>query len=537
MADPRPDGRPERQTTAYAGQWPGSGDHWAGAEQMTTTSEGTEARVGRWRAALTGGDLGAPAVLAARWSLPAVGCLLVLAVLVVLDDTGEIRAGPNRPLRVLLEGLQAAVMGLAALLVYGRMRVSRSSSDAAVVASLGLMAGTNLVVAFGLSSPMAAAGSALEAGLDWGAVGARLVAACCLAIGAVGPRRRWRDGLPAGAVAAGALAIPVLFSAAAWALAAAGLPPAVAGEGPGPSTGVVFRAHPALTAIQAVLLAMWLASAVGFAVRGRRLGDRFLSRLGMAAALGVVARVQFLLFPSLYTDVVRVGDALRFADHLVLVSAAVAEIRSYWAAEAVVAAQQERQRLARVVHDGLVQDLCFLRSAAASVAAGRSHPELASYVGEAVDRAYEESRRLLTVLDGPPLSLLAAGGTGLGVDDPLQGLRVEVEALTARAGVDAEVRWPRHPAGHEHEARALHGIAREAVANAVRHARPSRVSVEVWPEAGCALRVSDDGIGIDGRADAGFGRRAMTDLAAELDADLWVGAGPEGGTMVEVRRR
>ena len=361
-----------------------------------------------------------------------------LVLLVIIDDVGLLRFAPNRTLRVLLEGLQASIGALVTLLVYGRLRFSRRSDDLLLAAGIGIMAATSLVVAFGLSWPGTVEHEAAEAALDWGAVASRVIAAGCLVAAAAGRQRRVAVPSPATTLAA-LLAVPAVAVSASFALVLrADLPDAVASNPGGPAQAAL-RVQPALTVLQAVLLAAWLVGAVGFFLRGRRDEDRFLTRLGIAAGLGAAARLQFLLVPSLYTDTVRVGDLLRFADHLVLAAAAVAEIRSYWAAEAVLRAQRERQRLARALHDGLVQELCFLKAHAASVAAGRSHPGLAQHVGDAVDRAYDESRRLLDVLDSPPLSVITAESEAA---DPLRALRIEVGALAARAGVDAEVRWP-----------------------------------------------------------------------------------------------
>ena len=113
-----------------------------------------------------------------------------------------------------------------------------------------------------------------------------------------------------------------------------------------------------------------------------------------------------------------------------------------------------------------------------------------------------------------------------------------METLAARAGVGAEVHWPPGQRFDQQEAAVLGAIAREAVVNALRHGRPEQVVVELWPDPDCALRVVDDGRGYGADSAAGFGRRAMADLAAELEAELWTGAGPAAaGTMVEVRRR
>jgi len=467
------------------------------------------------------------------WTGPPVATgVLIVAAVVALDWMLPPTSGPNRPLRVLLEGLQGAVGGLAALLMYGRLRSTGRRSDAALVASLGLAAATNLGMAVGFASlPVDGTSVDVDAALDWAAVTLRMVAALYLLAAAVGPpRRRIRRIDPRLSVIAAVL-VPAVVTLIAVFSARSHLPVAVVVGGDGDPLG--FESHALIAAAQIVLILLTATSAAAFLVRSARFDDRFLLWIGLATGLGTVARIEFWLQPTIYSDTVRVGDALRFADYLVLLAAAVVEIRSYWAAEAVVLAQHERQRLARTLHDGLVQELSFLRAWASSVAAGRSHPELAGDVAAAVERAHVESRQLLDLLAAPPLSL-GSPSTG---DDPLTSLRTEVETLAARAGVEAEVRWPPGQRFDQQEAAVLGAIAREAVINALRHGRPEQVVVELWPDSRCALRVVDDGQGSEDAA-PGFGRRAMADLAAELEADLWTGAGPDStGTMVEVRRR
>lgn len=474
-------------------------------------------------------------ILRRWWALtgpPVATGLVIVAAVVALDWTLPAATEPNRAFRVLLEGLQGAVGGLAALLMYGRLRSTRRKSDAALVASLALAAATNLGMAVGLAFlPVDSPSADVDAALDWTAVTLRIVAAMYLLVAAIGPdRRRFRrvdPRLPAVA----AVTAPVVVTVGSVILIADRLPMALTVDATGDPLG--FEGHPVISAAQVVLIVLTATSAVAFILRGTQRDDRFLLWIGLATALGTVARIEFWFRPTIYSDTLRVGDALRFADYVVLLAAAVVEIRSYWAAEAVVLAQHERQRLARTLHDGLVQELSFLRAWALSVGAGRAHPDLVGDVAAAVERAHVESRQLLDLLSAPPLSLRSPSAGA----DPLTALRTEVETLAARAGVGVEVRWPLGRHFDQREAAVLGAIAREAVVNALRHGRPEQVVVELWPDARCALRVVDDGRGSEDAA-TGFGRRAMADLAAELEAELWTGPGPSSsGTMVEVRRR
>jgi signal transduction histidine kinase len=132
-------------------------------------------------------------------------------------------------------------------------------------------------------------------------------------------------------------------------------------------------------------------------------------------------------------------------------------------------------------------------------------------------------------LRAPPLA-------GRGLVDALRALADEVRARSS-APPAITVRGPATeppPA----VALGLYHIAREALTNAVRHARASRVAVEVARRGGrVRLRVADDGVGFDpSRAPADrFGLVGMRERARLLGATLRIGRGADGrGTTVTV---
>ena len=116
-----------------------------------------------------------------------------------------------------------------------------------------------------------------------------------------------------------------------------------------------------------------------------RTDDDLLGWIGAAAALGAFARVAYLLFPSLYTEWLYAGDVLRLGMYLMLLVGCVREIRQYWRAQTVLAVAGERRRLARELHDGVVQELGFIRSQALRTP---NSGDIAS----AADRALDEAR-------------------------------------------------------------------------------------------------------------------------------------------------
>jgi signal transduction histidine kinase len=82
-------------------------------------------------------------------------------------------------------------------------------------------------------------------------------------------------------------------------------------------------------------------------------------------------------------------------------------------------------------------------------------------------------------------------------------------------------------------------IAQEAISNALRHAKPTIVSVSLKGDATLAtLEIRDNGLGIDSihlETAEGLGITSMRDRAKQLDAQLDIRSAPGHGTTVTVR--
>jgi signal transduction histidine kinase len=81
-------------------------------------------------------------------------------------------------------------------------------------------------------------------------------------------------------------------------------------------------------------------------------------------------------------------------------------------------------------------------------------------------------------------------------------------------------------------------VLREALANAVRHARASAVTISAHVERGSLiLKASDDGVGFDmtaGSAEGHHGLRNMTNRARMLDGRLDIESAPGRGTTIKL---
>jgi signal transduction histidine kinase len=195
---------------------------------------------------------------------------------------------------------------------------------------------------------------------------------------------------------------------------------------------------------------------------------------------------------------------------------------------------EERNRLARELHDAMTQNL-FSLSLTAEAAAGlvRSDPDRAQ---AEIDRmrtlareTQAELRSLVFELRPPDLEadgLVATVGKDLEVLGRAHGLKADLRVhgapeLAGAAEID------------------LYRIVQEALTNAVRHARAESIAVEVESRnGGVVISVRDDGVGFDPSARAIRERRlgltSMRERAQALGGALTVESSPGAGTTVRV---
>lgn len=125
--------------------------------------------------------------------------------------------------------------------------------------------------------------------------------------------------------------------------------------------------------------------------------------------------------------------------------------------------------------------------------------------------------------------------------DFLERLQEFGQTQSETAGIHFEIRvqGTRRPLT-PHTQDQLLMVAREAIANALKHARPDVVSVEVtYESSGLSLDVIDDGIGIDGRfvfgrADGHFGLPGMRERVARMGGDFTIRGRAPVGTRLRV---
>jgi signal transduction histidine kinase len=180
-------------------------------------------------------------------------------------------------------------------------------------------------------------------------------------------------------------------------------------------------------------------------------------------------------------------------------------------ARIAAAADKERRRIARDLHDGLQSRLVFL-----AVQAATDSDRAALVAG--IQAATDELRELV---DGVMPAQLTERGLGAAVEDlgdrlPIT-IELQVEGLEARLRPEVEI--------------AAYFVVSEAVVNAVKHAGPSaHLRVGLRCRGGeLLLEVTDDG---GGGARPGGGIRGMADRVEALGGELTVETSAEDGTRV-----
>lgn len=204
---------------------------------------------------------------------------------------------------------------------------------------------------------------------------------------------------------------------------------------------------------------------------------------------------------------------------------------------AVLAAAEERNRLARDIHDTLAQSLAALalqlESAEAFVEA-RNERRAGETIGRALAltrSTLDEARRSVMELRAAPLAerggLLAALRS---LPDELHAPGDDRPVVTVEATGLARPLPPAVEAG-------LYHIAREALTNVARHARAASAVVDVRRRGDrVRMRVADDGAGFDpARVPPGrFGLLGMSERARLIGGRLTIASVPGGGTTLEV---
>jgi signal transduction histidine kinase len=421
-------------------------------------------------------------------------------------------------LRVAFATAALLVTLLAGLILVGRFLRHARLTELTLAYSLGVLALSEVI--FMIVPALDQDWRPLPA---WAALGTGSLGAGLFALAAFVPRRRLpRPGvvLAAGAAVVTVALIVITVLAVSF---TAGLPTeptgvtardALAGAGPG--------ADAVLLALEASVVAAYGLAAFGFLRRSRRLHDEFFGWLAIAAVLAAAADINYLLYPSAYSQLVSLADVFRLCFYVVLLTGSVREIWLYWRAMSEVSVQEERRRIACDLHDGLAQELAYLLRSLRALD-GTVDAEMKASLRRAAERAQLETRVAISALTARPRqSVDVAIGQAVSEVAARDRIKLELDVIPG-------IRLPTA------RAEALTRIACEAVSNAARHSGAAHVSLSlrrrgsrVW------LCVSDNGSGFDLAAPSdSFGLTSMRERASSVGGDLRISSEPGRGTEVE----
>ena len=439
-------------------------------------------------------------------------------------NPGVIFGYQNSSLHAALDTVGAFLFLLVAFLISKRFARLGRIQDLLVAQGLVLLAAAGLgltVVAEAGTDAGIAAGAGIPA--TWVALSLRLIGAALMLAGAlVGDRPRGRIATPRLIIIVPAAVLVVVYVGL-W--AARSVFPTEFGIHSSPALpSPIFSSHPLLVVGQLSVALCFLVASVAFTVLSAGNTRETARLLGPAFALAAFANANYAILPSLSADVLHTGDMLRTVSGVLLLVGAARELRADAGERAASAVLADRRRFARELHDGVLQELAFIRS--------ESHdlpPDSASTIRilGACDRALDEVRAAVQTL-----------GHG---DDEQLGVVLERAAreMAARYGVTIDVDVDASIASNADQRHALLRITREAVSNAVRHGRSQHVSIRLAHDcAGRRLVIDDDGDGFDilstDSENAGYGLTSMRERAAALPGTFAVSTQPGTGSAVSV---
>jgi signal transduction histidine kinase len=203
-----------------------------------------------------------------------------------------------------------------------------------------------------------------------------------------------------------------------------------------------------------------------------------------------------------------------------------------------MAATEERNRLARELHDSVCQTLfsMTLQSRALELAAQQTCRDTDGRIVGGLAELRELTQSVLTEVRALIFQLRPAALHEEGLAAAVQR---HAAVVAARGGVDIRVHAPTErllldePVEHE-----LFRIVQEALHNSLKHADPHRIDIrlnqDVGPAGRLTVEIADDGVGFDTRASrpGHIGLETMRERAKRLGGQLTVDSSPAGSTTV-----
>ena len=191
---------------------------------------------------------------------------------------------------------------------------------------------------------------------------------------------------------------------------------------------------------------------------------------------------------------------------------------------------EDRDRIARDLHDSVIQRLFAIGLSLQGTARLVERPEAVMRIGEAIDKLDETIRQLRKAIFDIELTINKEGLHPKVLDlvhelRPVLGLLPQV---SFSGPVDTVV-------GDSLVEEVL-AVLREALTNVGKHAHASQVVITIAAGEELRLVVADDGVGIGDANAAGLGLKNLRQRAERLGGDVELGTSREGGHAADLAR-
>jgi signal transduction histidine kinase len=255
----------------------------------------------------------------------------------------------------------------------------------------------------------------------------------------------------------------------------------------------------------------------------------------MTSVLGVPVKVRDEVYGNLYlTD--KIGwseftkDDVALVEALALAAGVAIENARLHQQVQMAAVYEDRDRLARDLHDHVIQRLFGLGLALQSLAV-RASPDIADGLQKQVNEADEIISEVRATIYA-----LGMGGSSRGVRDDILAL---VSELRYTVGFELDISFDGavDTAVTEGVVEHLTATIREAVTNIERHANATKATISLSARDGhCQLQVTDDGRGFSGEGrEGGLGLTNLRRRAEKLNGQFDIAGAPSGGTVLTWR--
>jgi signal transduction histidine kinase len=287
-------------------------------------------------------------------------------------------------------------------------------------------------------------------------------------------------------------------------------------------------------------------------VNRARFDEHGTGRLGVHARGGLVVPLLFRghgYGALLALDRLQDGPSFSAEDERLLVAFAASAATAVATAQSVAterhsqrlaAAEGERRRWARELHDDTLQSLSALRIGLSTAARSERPEALRDAFLQGIEQLEESITNLRALITDLRPAALDELGTQAAVEALAEraarhGIEVDVSIDLAHERSGGALEGDRALARHTPELEtALYRIVQEALTNATKHGGAKRAVVEINEDDDTVhVEVRDDGAGFDPTADtAGFGLLGMRERVELLDGTLRIESSPGAGATV-----